>query len=284
MAGPPGIDTHGANSARAVNAAHYSSWNLKSIELINSSITSHWIFALHNSRVTATNSTVNFNLYDQSDVVLKDSRIFWIHAYCSSGSVTFENAAMGETPTPTFTEMPRISFYSSKIFLSGEINFSDPIILAWVSSNVTRNYGLTAVDTNGSLIENAELTLFDRHNVSVWNGLTDSLGGVVFNSTFIDNNYTHTLRLEAAKSGFASATQNVTFLSNTPVTVVMHELLQGDINQDSTVDILDAIIIANSFSSQPGTSRWNPKADLNSDGIVDIYDAIPLANNYGKTA
>jgi hypothetical protein len=60
--------------------------------------------------------------------------------------------------------------------------------------------------------------------------------------------------------------------------------LVGDINQDSIVDILDAIIIAGSFSSQPGTPRWNPNADLNSDGIVDIYDAIALVNIYGKTA
>jgi hypothetical protein len=60
--------------------------------------------------------------------------------------------------------------------------------------------------------------------------------------------------------------------------------IRGDINGDFTVDILDAIILAGSLNSQPGSPRWNPNADLNGDDIIDIYDAIILANNYGKSA
>jgi hypothetical protein len=58
----------------------------------------------------------------------------------------------------------------------------------------------------------------------------------------------------------------------------------GDLNKDGSVDIYDAIILANAYGSAPTSSNWNVAADINSDKNVDIYDAIILANNYGKTA
>jgi hypothetical protein len=58
----------------------------------------------------------------------------------------------------------------------------------------------------------------------------------------------------------------------------------GDINLDGSVDIYDAIMLANAYNSRPNDPIWNASADINSDNIVDIYDAILLANNYGKTA
>lgn len=60
--------------------------------------------------------------------------------------------------------------------------------------------------------------------------------------------------------------------------------ITGDINGDGTVNILDAIILANVFGSTPASSNWNPNADLNSDNIVNILDAITLANNFGRTS
>jgi hypothetical protein len=58
--------------------------------------------------------------------------------------------------------------------------------------------------------------------------------------------------------------------------------LEGDINGDRTVDIYDAIMLANAYNSRPSDPHWNPNADINGDNIVDIYDAIILASNYGK--
>ena len=58
-----------------------------------------------------------------------------------------------------------------------------------------------------------------------------------------------------------------------------------DINGDRTIDILDAILLADAYGSIPSTPTiWNPNADLNSDDIIDILDAIILANNYGLSA
>jgi parallel beta-helix repeat protein len=60
--------------------------------------------------------------------------------------------------------------------------------------------------------------------------------------------------------------------------------IYGDVNGDRTVDIYDAILLANAYGSGPGSPNWNAAADINADNIVDIYDAILLANNFGKTA
>lgn len=67
--------------------------------------------------------------------------------------------------------------------------------------------------------------------------------------------------------------------------------LAGDINGVQnpatgtySVNILDAIQMAQAFGSQPGYPNWNPKADLNGDGKVNILDAITLSANFGNQA
>ena len=59
-------------------------------------------------------------------------------------------------------------------------------------------------------------------------------------------------------------------------------ILAGDINQDKTVNSLDAIVLSAAFGSVPYNSHWNSDADINGDNIVDIYDALILSHNYGR--
>jgi nitrous oxidase accessory protein NosD len=56
--------------------------------------------------------------------------------------------------------------------------------------------------------------------------------------------------------------------------------IQGDINNDGTVNILDAIKLGNAFLATSSSSNWNPNADINNDGIVNILDAIILGNHF----
>ena len=56
--------------------------------------------------------------------------------------------------------------------------------------------------------------------------------------------------------------------------------IPGDINSDGTVNILDAIVLGNSFLATPGSSIWNPNADINGDNVVNILDAIILGNHF----
>jgi hypothetical protein len=60
--------------------------------------------------------------------------------------------------------------------------------------------------------------------------------------------------------------------------------IPGDLNGDKTVDIYDAIILANHFGlTRYHVELWDPNVDLKEDGGIDIYDAILLANNYEKS-
>jgi len=59
-------------------------------------------------------------------------------------------------------------------------------------------------------------------------------------------------------------------------------LLRGDLNQDGTVDIYDAILAALAFGTYPGHPEWDPRVDLNQDDVIDIFDIIILATNFGR--
>ena len=62
--------------------------------------------------------------------------------------------------------------------------------------------------------------------------------------------------------------------SPTPTTA----FVQGDINEDGVVNILDFTLLSNAFGTNDTT------ADINSDGIVNVLDFTILSNNFGKTA
>ena len=57
--------------------------------------------------------------------------------------------------------------------------------------------------------------------------------------------------------------------------------LLGDLDGDLIVNLLDAYWLGQAFASRPSGFNWNPAADLNYDTVVDILDAILLASNYG---
>lgn len=57
---------------------------------------------------------------------------------------------------------------------------------------------------------------------------------------------------------------------------------RGNINYDSTVNILDAIVVTNAFGSTPGSPNWDPHADIIINNVVNVYDVIVVSVNFGK--
>ncbi|MBT9147862.1 MAG: hypothetical protein DDT32_01628 [Syntrophomonadaceae bacterium] len=55
--------------------------------------------------------------------------------------------------------------------------------------------------------------------------------------------------------------------------------IEGDVNRDGRVDVIDLDAVAAAFNSSPPA---NPAADLNDDGIVDIFDLVKVGRNFGK--
>jgi hypothetical protein len=72
---------------------------------------------------------------------------------------------------------------------------------------------------------------------------------------------------------------DITTIAPITKTLIIHG--PGDVNGEGTVDIYDAISLAEAFGSTPGSANWNPAADLMNDGIIDIYDAIIVATYFG---
>jgi hypothetical protein len=55
-------------------------------------------------------------------------------------------------------------------------------------------------------------------------------------------------------------------------------LLNGDLNDDDTINIMDATMVGTNF----GTTGPDLPADLNQDGVVDIFDIIIVSVNFGQ--
>ncbi len=58
--------------------------------------------------------------------------------------------------------------------------------------------------------------------------------------------------------------------------------LEGDVNGDGIVDILDLNMAAVSFGATPDSPQWNAAADLNSDGIINVFDLVIIVMNFGN--
>ncbi len=60
--------------------------------------------------------------------------------------------------------------------------------------------------------------------------------------------------------------------------------IEGDVNRDGRVDVIDLDAVAAAFNSRPGWPNWNPAADLNDDGVVDVFDLVEVGRNFGESA
>lgn len=60
-------------------------------------------------------------------------------------------------------------------------------------------------------------------------------------------------------------------------------LLNGDINKDNAVNLLDWNGLSAAWRSSPGSVNWNENADLNGDNTVNLLDFNILSKNWRKT-
>jgi nitrous oxidase accessory protein len=58
--------------------------------------------------------------------------------------------------------------------------------------------------------------------------------------------------------------------------------LQGDVNYDTVVNIVDISIIAKAFGSRLGDANWNLRCDLNNDKTINILDLSMAASSFAK--
>ena len=56
---------------------------------------------------------------------------------------------------------------------------------------------------------------------------------------------------------------------------------KGDVDNSQNVNILDIVILAIAFGTQPGDPNWNTDVDLDNNGIINIMDILIVAVSFG---
>jgi len=64
---------------------------------------------------------------------------------------------------------------------------------------------------------------------------------------------------------------------------LMNPYIEGDVNHDAIVNILDGVVIAVAFGSRSGDQKWNPMADIVADNVINIQDILLWAIYFGET-
>lgn len=57
--------------------------------------------------------------------------------------------------------------------------------------------------------------------------------------------------------------------------------LVGDLNGNGHVNVVDLLILAESWAKSTGIPGFNPEADFNCDGTINSLDLTTLAGNWG---
>jgi parallel beta-helix repeat protein len=103
-----------------------------------------------------------------------------------------------------------------------------------------------------------------------------------------DGDFDRILQFKTQDAGFRAGDTlgiiNGRTVDGTPFrgTDAVRAFFPGDVDGNMAVDVLDAALLAYSYSSTPLDFRWNPTADFNEDHAIDILDAAFIAIYFGQ--
>jgi len=137
--------------------------------------------------------------------------------------------------------------------------------IATSNKNMYSNFKITAM-------ESAKYALTDTNGYFELSDIVPSSSG-----------YTITI----SKSGYLTRTINVPSAQGNIVLGSVDspvELLAGDVVQDGTINMSDAIKIASSFNAATNDAKYNEACDISGNGSINMEDVIILARSFGKTS
>jgi hypothetical protein len=184
------------------------------IQLINTTVVWFMICA-HNSKLTIENSVIHFFASGDSQVIFMNSSID-THIGDFYGSLYFRNTKC--------KWRGGILVHYSSFFIVGNLTFEPgPPWIAWLETNITRNYNTIVRDSYGNLISNVSLVLCSKDNIPIWNGMTNSEGKANFNITFVDADYEGFWTLTASTDN-QNASKQIKFFTDTPVEIMLDNM------------------------------------------------------------
>lgn len=199
----------------------------------------------------------------------------------SWGSVTLKNGSQ-TIPSDQYTVSTSDEGTGlKKVTVSGRNNYTGSIDKYFTTgSSGTRGMLTGSMFTHTSSgqkvrLENANVTLTD----AAGNLCAIRVSGNSFSASVTPGSYT----LTVSKKGYASRRYNVDVTSGADLSVEIAPL--GDINNDGSVDISDAVSIINDINGNFALSGYSMSAaDVDRDGEVSIADAAAIINQINGLA
>jgi subtilisin family serine protease len=208
------------------------------------------------------------------------------------------NASPGANEIIKFTPNSTGTHYISAKWVSGDGTFN-------LSSTVSPIHDIAIVNVTVSDTE-VYINQIVSINVTVHNdgGVAESFNvTVLYNDTIIETR--SVLNLSAGTSEtlvFSWNTSGVQPCSNYTIKAEAGQVLgeidtadniyidgfvkvkmEGDVNGDGAVNILDLSIVSQAFGTFEGEPDYNGNADLNEDGVIDLTDLVIVAIHFGET-
>jgi hypothetical protein len=152
------------------------------------------------------------------------------------------------------------------------------------NSRVTQGYSLrinTTADNPGDSAETLNMTTYangtaiDTKEITVMNGSSTPITIDWNTRDFAYGNYTI-----SAYATPVPREPNIT--GNNVFGGWVGVMIPGDINGDFKVRLSDLVILAKSYGSNSGDTKWNPNADIDGDSVVGRLDLDILAQHYGE--
>jgi hypothetical protein len=160
-----------------------------------------------------------------------------------------------------------------------EVAVSNTAVYVGEIVNITvtvHNYGAVAESFNVTVFCNS--TIIDVRNVSNLAVGTSETLTFSWDTSKVQPCRNYTIKAEASVVPDETNTLNNVYVDGN-VKVKM----QGDVNGDGTISVIDLTIVSFAYGSFENEPDYNPVADINKDGIVDMKDLATVAENLGKT-
>jgi len=160
-----------------------------------------------------------------------------------------------------------------------DVTVSDTVVYVGEIVDIT-----VAVHNYGGVAESFNVTVFYNTTVIEMKNVSDLAAGasevLTFNWDTSEMQSCSNYTIKALASVVPDETNT---LNNVYVDGNVKVKLQGDVNGDGIVNVLDLTIVSLAYGFFEGEPGYNPDADLNNDGIVEMRDLVTVASNLGNT-
>ncbi len=241
------------------------------------SYTSHAIFEMHFTPIATGMSWLNL-----SGTILSDSNAQAITHTVVNGSISVETLDLTVTAIEILNKHANVtwvhSIYANDTWADAS-NYYYPVNVTFQNSGT-----LTATNFKVKLEVHYDSTLEASAEQNV-----ASLAGSSSKELTFSNLFRPTKTGESGKYSLKASvdSENTVAEDNEDNNVITKNdfvvTVMGDVNEDKTVNILDAVVLALAWGSEPSESHWNVAADLNHDDNVDILDGVRIGLHWGES-